>query len=304
MTTSPSKPLRLGAILLSALLLSLLFGSIFVVQEIEQALVVQFGQVQRMVNTGDPSTPGLHFKLPFIQNVIYYDKRLLDYDLKSFEVTCGDQKRLVVDIFTRYKIIDPLKFYKTVNTESGAQKRLGALIPGLLRSVIGSFPLTSMLSAERSTIMRNIRDQVNRAVSDLGVQVVDFRIRRADLPQKNSEAIFARMISDREKEAKEFRAKGAEAAQLIRARAEKEKLIALSEAKKKAQILRGSGDAKAAEIYALAHGKDPEFYEFYQFINLYKMSFSNKEGSLFILSPDNPLFKYLGDSSGRASSRS
>jgi membrane protease subunit HflC len=156
-----------------------------------------------------------------------------------------------------------------------------------------------MLSSERSKIMRNIRDQVNIAVADLGIKVVDFRIRRADLPQKNSEAIFARMISDREKEAKEFRAKGAEAAQLIRARAEKEKLIMLSEARKKAQILRGEGDAKAAEIYAAAHGKDPEFYDFYQSINLYKSCFGQKENSIFILSPESSLLKYLGGNSQR-----
>lgn len=280
---------------------SFLLGSVFVVQEIEQVLVLQFGQIKRIVNVTNDPQPGLHFKIPFIQNVIYYDKRLLDYDLTSFEVTCGDQKRLVVDIFTRYKILDPLKFYKTVNTEAGAQKRLGALIPGLLRSVIGSFPLTSMLSSERSKIMHNIRDQVNGAVAGLGIQVVDFRIRRADLPRKNGKAIFDRMISDREKEAKEFRAKGAEAAQFIRAQADKESLLILAEAKKKAQILRGEGDGKAAQIYAQIHGKDPEFYEFYQSMNLYKNSFSQKENAVFILSPESSLFKYLGGNSQRGS---
>jgi membrane protease subunit HflC len=223
---------------------------------------------------------------------VYYDRRLLDYDLPAFEVTAGDQKRLVVDTFTRYRIVDALRFYKTVNNEAGAQRRLGALIPGLLRSVLGSVPLVKLLSAERAVIMKTIRDQVNEAVKELGIEVVDFRILRADLPSQNSEAIFARMISDRQREAKEFRAKGVEAAQLIKARAEKERLIALSEARRTSQIIRGEGDAKAAQLYAQAHGKDPQFYSFWQAMKTYRQTFGQNNDTVFILSPDQKFFRH------------
>jgi membrane protease subunit HflC len=271
-------------------LLVLLGNTFFIVSEGRQVLVTQFGQIQRIINE-----PGLHCKIPFLEGIAYYDKRILDYDLPAFEVTAGDQKRLVVDIFTRYKIVDPLKFYKTVNTEVGLQNRLVALIPGQLRSVIGSFPLTSLLTVERTKIMSEIREKVNEAVTELGVYVVDFRIRRADLPAQNNEAIFARMISDRQKEAQEFRAKGAETAQLIRAQTDKDKVIVLSQAKKQAEILKGEGTAKAAEVLSQIYSKDPEFFKFYQSLESYKNTFDKDSETTIVLGTDHRFLRYWND---------
>lgn len=270
-------------------LLILAQNTFFTILEGRQVLVTQFGQIKRILNE-----PGLQYKIPFLEGISYYDKRILDYDLPAFEVTAGDQKRIVVDIFTRYKIVDPLKFYKTVNTEVGLQNRLMALIPGQLRSVIGSFPLTALLTNERTKIMEEIKQKVNEAVIELGVYVVDFRIRRADLPAQNNEAIFARMISDRQKEAQEFRAKGAEVAQLIRAQADKEKVIVLSQSKKQAQILKGEGEAKAAEILSEFYSKDPDFFKFYQSLQSYRHIFDDNETTI-VLGSDHRFLRYWND---------
>lgn len=225
----------LGVAVVAAVILAT--SSLFIVNQAEQAIVLQFGDPKRVIQD-----PGLKVKLPFVQNVVYYDKRLLDFAPPSEEVIASDQKRLVIDAYARYRIVDPLRFYQSIGSEALAQTRLGATISGSLRRVIGNVTLAQILSDERSRIMEEIRLDVNKAAANFGLDVVDVRLRRADLPEENSQAIFARMQSEREREAREFRAQGAELAQRIRSRAERERTVIIAEAQRQAQILRGEGE--------------------------------------------------------------
>ncbi|MCC7273885.1 MAG: protease modulator HflC [Alphaproteobacteria bacterium] len=281
-----------GIVVLGAVILAT--SSLFVVNQAEQAIVLQFGEPKRVIRD-----PGLKVKLPFIQNVVYYDKRLLDYAPAAEEVIASDQKRLVVDAYARYRIVDPLRFYQTIGAEALAQTRLGATISGSLRRVIGNVTLSQVLSEERAKIMEEIRADVNRAAANFGLEVVDVRLRRADLPEENSQAIFARMQSEREREAREFRAQGAELAQRIRSRAERERTVIIAEAQKQAQILRGEGEGDSVKIYADAFGKDPRFFSFYRSMQAYREALGAGETTM-VLSPTSDFFRFFSNKEGVA----
>ena len=267
-------------------------NSLFTMDERQQGLVLQFGEPKRVVQTS-----GLHFKLPLIQNVVRYDVRILEYDLPIEEVIAVDKKRMLIDSFTRFKITDPLEFYKTVGTESSVRNRLNSNVISSLRRVVGRVTLEELLSEERSNIMENIKVEVNNEASRFGMEVVDVRIRRADLPEANSQAIYERMISERVREAKEFRAKGSEIAQKIRAEADKERTVILAEATKKSEILRGEGESQSVNIYANAFQQDPEFYSFYRSMQAYG-NVLGEDGTTMILSPDSEFLEFFNNSKG------
>ena len=268
------------------------FSSLFTMNERQQGLVLQFGEPKRVIKDS-----GLNFKIPFIQNVIRYDKRILEYNLPVEEVIAVDKKRKLIDSFARFKIIDPLEFYKTVASEQNVRNRLNANVISSLRRVVGTVTLDELLSSERTNIMDRIKIEVNDAAQRFGIEVVDVRIRRADLPEANSQAIFERMISERVREAKEFRAKGAEAAQIIRAEAEKDRTVLLAEATRKSEILRGEGESKSISIYANAFEKDSDFYSFYRSMQAYS-NVLGEEGTTMILSPDSQFLEFFKDSKG------
>jgi modulator of FtsH protease HflC len=262
-------------------------SSLFIVDQTEQALVLQFGQPRRVIHT-----PGLQVKEPFIQNAIIYDRRLLDFEPPPEEVIASDQKRLVVDTYARYRITNPLLFYQTVATEAGVRARLGALVNGSLRQVIGNVTLSALLSPERAQIMRQIKDEVAGQAKPFGIDVVDVRIRRADLPAQNSEAIYARMRSERQQQAAQYRGEGAEAAQTVRANADRERTVILADAQRNAQKLRGEGDAQAIEIYAKAYDQDKDFFAFYRSLQAYRDAFGSSNTS-FVLNPDSSFFRFF-----------
>lgn len=270
----------------------LITSAAFVVRQTEQAIVLMFGDPKQVIRE-----PGLHFKIPFVQNVVFFDARILDYAPPQEEIIAADQKRLVVDSFVRYRIADPLEFYKSVGTEISARARLAGILSASLRRVVGSETLTSVLSEERKGIMDNILADTNEAATKFGIDVVDFRIRRADLPAANADAIYQRMQSEREREAREFRAQGAEVAQRIRARAEREKTVLIAESQRQSQVLRGEGDSEAIRIYADAFGKDPEFFAFYRSMEAYRKSLGGNTTTM-VLSPDSDFFAYFRKLSG------
>ena len=267
-------------------------NSLFTMNERQQGLVLQFGEPKRVIQSS-----GLHFKLPLIQNVVRYDVRILEYDLPIEEVIAVDKKRMLIDSFTRFKIIDPLEFYKTVGTESSVRNRLNSNVISSLRRVVGRVTLEELLSEERSKIMEDIKVEVNNEASRFGIEVVDIRIRRADLPEANSQAIYERMISERVREAKEFRAKGSEVAQKIRAEADKERTVILAEATKKSEILRGEGESESVNIYADAFKQDPDFYSFYRSMQAYG-NVLGEDGTTMILSPDSEFLEFFNNSKG------
>lgn len=262
-------------------------SSLFIVEQTEQALVLQFGQPIRVVRQ-----PGLYFKRPFIQNVIFYDKRVLDFEPPHEEVIVSDQKRLVADSYTRYRIDDPLLFYQTVGTEEGVRARLLSIVSGSLRRVLGNVTLSDVLSEKRAAIMHQIRDEVAAEAKGFGINVIDVRLRRADLPPENSEAIYARMQSERQQQAAQYRGEGAEAAQTVRANAERERTVILADANRDSQKLRGEGDALAIKIYADAYGQDKGFFAFYRSLAAYKDALNGQTTTL-VLSPDSEFFRFL-----------
>ena len=279
---------NLAKIIIAALaVIFILLNSVYIVYQPEQAIVLQFGEPMRVVQDA-----GLKFKVPFIQNVVFYDKRLLNLDPPAQEVVLNDKKRLDVDSFTRYRIIDPLKFYQTVRNEYQAQSKLEEIVNSSLRKVLGRCTLTELLSEQRTKIMSDISANVKRDAEAIGVSVADVRIRRADLPIEVMQAINARMKTERERDAKEFRAMGQQEAQNIRATADKEATIIVAEAEKKAQITRGDGDKKAVTIWNETVGQDADFYDFYRSLEAYRNSLSTQETSL-VLSPDSEFFKYF-----------
>ena len=266
------------------------FQSIFIVQEINQAIVLQFGDPKKIVNKS-----GLNFKLPFIQNVAYLDKRVLNLDNPPEEVIAADQKRLIVDAIARFKIVDPLKFYISVGNERVARQRLATIINSRIRGVLGKQELATLLSKDRAKQMAIIQNDVNNEAKNFGIEIVDVRIKRADLPQANSEAIYARMQTERQREAKEFRAQGAEIATRIKSTADKEVTVILANAKKKSEIMKGEGDGQRNKIFADAFGKDPQFFSFYRAMQSYEKALIGGDTSL-ILSPDSDFFKFFGKS--------
>jgi len=266
--------------------------SLFTVKEINQAIVLQFGDPKKII-----SKPGLQVKIPFIQNVVFIDRRILSLDPAPEEVIASDQKRLIVDAYARFKIIDPLKFYISVGDERVARSRLATIINSRLRGVLGKQSLATLLSEDRSKQMDIIQDDVNAEAENFGIQIIDVRIKRADLPQANSEAIYKRMQTEREREAKEFRAKGAEMAVTITSTADKEVTVLLANAKKQSEIMKGEGDGQRNKIFAQAFGKDPEFFAFYRAMQAYENALIGGDTSL-ILSPDSDFFKFFGDTGG------
>ena len=266
------------------------FFSVFIVKEINQAIVLQFGDPKRII-----STPGINFKIPFIQNVVFLDKRILNLDAPPEEVIASDQKRLIVDAFARFQIIDPLKFYISVGNERVARSRLSTIINSRIRGVLGTQELATLLSTDRARQMQIIQSQVNQEAQNFGINIVDVRIKRADLPPANSEAIYKRMQTEREREAKEFRAQGAEIAQKIRSTADKDVTVILAQANKKSEIMKGEGDGERNKIFANAFGRDPQFFAFYRAMQAYEKALIGGETSL-VLSPDSEFFKFFGKS--------
>jgi modulator of FtsH protease HflC len=274
---------------LLAIIGATIFFSMFIVKEVNQAIVLQFGDPKRII-----VNPGLNFKIPFIQNVVYLDKRILNLDAPSEEVIASDQKRLIVDAFARFKIVDPLKFYISVGDERVARSRLATVINSRIRNVLGQEELQTLLSVDRIKQMELIKEGVNAEAQNFGINIVDVRIKRADLPQANSEAIFRRMQTEREREAKEFRARGAEMAVTITSTADKEVTVLIADAEKKSEIMKGEGDGERNKIFADAFGRDPEFFAFYRAMQAYETALIGGETSL-ILSPDSEFFKFFGN---------
>ena len=274
---------------LIAVIGALVFFSVFIVKEVNQAIVLQFGDPKKII-----LEPGLNFKIPFIQNVVFLDKRILNLDTPPEEVIASDQKRLIVDAFARFKIVDPLKFYISVGNERVARSRLSTIINSRIRNVLGQQRLQTLLSEDRTKQMSLIQDGVNNEAENFGIKIVDVRIKRADLPQANSDAIFRRMQTEREREAKEFRAKGAEMAITITSTADKEVTVILADAEKQSEIMKGKGDGLRNKIFADAFGRDPEFFAFYRAMQAYEKALIGGDTSL-ILSPDSEFFKFFGN---------
>ncbi|MGY4803234.1 protease modulator HflC [Teichococcus aerofrigidensis] len=266
-------------------------SALFTVHQTEQVLITQFGEPIRVIEK-----PGLHAKLPFIQSVISFDRRLLDFDAPGEEVILGDQRRLIVDSFTRFRITDPLVFFQTSGAqEAGIRGRLSSIVVSSLRRVLGNEPLLAVLSSDRARIMSEIQRQVNEEARRFGVAVEDVRIRRADLPEENTQAILSRMKSERERVAREARAEGAEVAARVRAGADRERTVILAESQAQADTLRGQGDEEAIRIFAGAFQRDPEFYGFYRTMQAYRDAFSEGEARL-VLTPDSEFFRYFRQS--------
>ena len=269
------------------------YQALFVVQEINQAIVLQFGDPKKII-----TKPGLNYKIPFIQNVVYLDRRVLNLDNPPEEVIAADQKRLIVDAFARFKIVDPLKFYISVGNERVARSRLATIINSRIRSVLGTQELATLLSTDRAVHMGTIQNDVNTEAQNFGITIVDVRIKRADLPPANSEAIYARMQTERQREAKEFRAQGAEMAAKITSTADKEVTVILAEANKQSEIMRGEGDGKRNKIFASAFGRDPQFFSFYRAMQSYEKALIGGDTSM-ILSPDSDFFKFFGNTGSK-----
>jgi membrane protease subunit HflC len=269
------------------------YSSLFTVYQTRQALVVRLGQPLRVV-----TQPGLHGKLPLLDNVIYIDKRILDLENSSQEVIASDQKRLVVDAFARYKIHDALRFYQTVSSVEGANSRLSPLLNSALRRVLGEATLTQVVRDERSQLMTRVREQLDREAQQFGVSVVDVRIRRADLPEQNSQAVYKRMQTEREREAQEFRSQGTQKAQEIRARADRDVTVVVADATSKSEQTRGEGDSERNRIFAEAYGKDADFFSFYRSMQAYETGLRQGDTRL-VIRPDSEFFRYFADPSGK-----
>jgi len=276
-------------LILSTIAILLFLSTMFTVDQRQQVLILQFGEPIRNINK-----PGIKFKIPLLQNAVFFDKRIIDLGISEQEVIASDQKRLIINAFAKYQITDPLKFYTTVGTTQGFANKISGILDSNLRQVIGEVTLSELLTENRSNIMAKIKDVVSTASEIFGVKIVDVRIMRADLPKENSDAIYARMQTEREKEAREIRANGAEEADKIRAAADKERTIILAEAKKNADITRGNGEAESNKIYANSYGRDPEFADFYRSMNAYKEAL-NSEKTKMVISPDGEFFKYFGN---------
>jgi membrane protease subunit HflC len=263
-------------------------SSVFVVEQTEQVLVTRLGEPRRVI-----AEPGLKFKIPGVETAIRFDRRLLDYELPPEEVILGDQRRLIVDSFTRYRIVDPLRYYQAVGpTESGIRARLNSVVTSSLRRVLGNEQLLNVLSSNRGRIMSLIREQVNAEMRNFGVEVADVRIRRADLPPENTQAILSRMQSERQRVAAQARAEGDEAAARIRADAERERTVLLANARSTADRLRGEGEAQAIAIYADAFNRDPQFFQIWRTLQAYRESFANG-GSRLVMTPGDGFLKLL-----------
>jgi len=264
-----------------------LSSAAFTVHQTSQAIVLQFGNPKQAYRE-----PGLHWKLPFVQNVIFYDRRVLNLDPPVESIILSDQKRILVDAFARYRIVDPLLFFQRVKTEAGVRQRLGSIVNASLRGVLGNATLASVLSEERDEIMKKIKNSVNRDADRFGIEIVDVRIGRADFPDQISQAVYGRMKSEREREASEFRAQGFEQSQRIKAGADREATVILAEAKREAEIARGAGEATRTRVLNDAFGQDPDFFSFYRSMQAYEAALSS-ENTFMVLSPDSEFFDHF-----------
>lgn len=270
----------------------LAYGTLYTVNEAQQALVLQFGRVVTSVRD-----PGLHFKIPFAQNVVYMEKRILDLDAPPVEAVAADKKRIVVDAYARFQITDPLKYQQAVQTEGTARSRLGTVVNASLREVLATVELETVLSDQRVDLMTKITKDVNVEAQKLGITIVDVRMKRADLPEANSQAVYRRMQAEREREAREARARGAEESQKIRADADRQKTVLLAEARKKSEIIRGEGDAIRNRTFANAFKQDAEFFSFYRSLQAYRAALQTGDTTM-VLSPDSDFFNYFRNIEG------
>jgi modulator of FtsH protease HflC len=284
-----------GGVVLVLLLVLVVLGwsSLFTVYQTQQAIVVRLGEPVRVV-----TEPGLNFKVPLIDSVIGIDKRILDLENPAQEVIASDQKRLVVDAFARYRIQDPLRFYQRVGTIQGANAQLSVLLNSAIRRVLGEATLTHVVRDERGPLMAKVRDQLDRDAREYGISIVDVRIRRADLPDQNSQAVYQRMQTERQREAAEFRAQGSQKSQEIRSKADRDVTVLIAEATSKAEQARGEGDGERNRIFADAFGKDPDFFSFYRSMQAYEQGLGHKDTRM-VLRPDSDFFRYFGDPSGK-----
>jgi membrane protease subunit HflC len=285
--------LRTGIIVLVGIAAIVLFSSIFVVQQTQYAMVLRFGAVR-----ADIRTPGLHFKVPLIENVIYFDKRVLDLDLPVQTILSADRQNLEVDAFTRYRITDPLRFYQAANNITLANQRLASFTNSALRNVLASASRDAIVRTDRARLMNRIQDDVNRQAQSLGIELIDLRLTRVDLPAANSQAVYQRMRTEREREAADLRANGQQLAQTIRARAEREATVIRAEAGRQSEELRGQGDAEKNRILAEAFGRDPNFFAFYRSMQAYEAGLRPGDTRL-VLSPNSDFFRFFNDPAGR-----
>ncbi|MBR1222259.1 protease modulator HflC [Bradyrhizobium sp. U87765 SZCCT0131] len=281
------------AILLLIALVVVSYSALFTVRQTQQALVVQFGKPVKVV-----TEPGLHVKAPFIENVIEIDKRILDLENPSQEVIASDQKRLVVDAFARYRIKDALLFYQRVGTIQAANLQLTTLLNSAMRRVLGEVTFIQVVRDERDALMTRIRDQLDREANAYGIAVVDVRIRRADLPEQNSQAVYQRMQTERQREAAEFRAQGGQKAQEIRSSADRQATIIIADANSQAEQIRGEGDGERNRIFAEAYGKDQDFFAFYRSMAAYESGLKPND-TRFVLRPDSDFFRYFSNPAGK-----
>jgi modulator of FtsH protease HflC len=282
----------IAALIVVALIIA--YGALFTVYQTRQALVVRLGQPVRIV-----TEPGLHSKIPLIDSVINIDKRILDLENPAQEVIASDQKRLVVDAFARYRITDPLKFYQTVGTVDGANLQLSILLNSALRRVLGEATLTQVVRDQREHLMTQVRDQLGAEAQGFGISMVDVRIRRADLPEQNSQAVYQRMQTERQQEAAQIRAQGTQRSQEIRARADRDVTVLLADAQSKGEQTRGEGDAERNRIFAEAYGRDPDFFSFYRSMQAYEAGLRPNDTRM-LLKPDSDFFRYFVDPSGKS----
>src|SRR3712207_4137263 len=285
--------LRTGLLILVGLIAIVLYSAIFIVQQTQYALVLRFGAVQSAI-----SEPGLKFKMPLIDNVTYFEKRVLDLDLPVQTVLSADRQNLEVDAFTRYRIVDPLRFYQAVGNIALANQRLQSFTNSAMRNVLANASRDAIVRTERGALMNRIQDDVNRQASSLGIEMIDVRLTRVDLPAANSQAVYQRMRTEREREAADIRANGQQQAQTIRARAEREATVIRAEANRTAEELRGQGDADRNRILAEAFGLDPDFFAFYRSMQAYEAGLKGGDTRL-VLSPDSEFFRYFNDPAGR-----
>jgi len=281
------------ALIFLGILAIFLYSSVFVVRQTEQSLVVRLGEPVRVV-----TQPGLNFKWPFVDNVISIDKRILDLENPAQEIIASDQKRLVVDAFARYRINDALRFYQSVGSIQAANLQLATLLNSALRRVLGEVTFSNLVRDNRAALMVRIREQLDREAEVYGISVVDVRIRRADLPEQNSQAVYQRMQTERQREAAEFRAEGAQRAQEIRSRADREATIIVAEANQKGEQARGEGDGERNRIFAEAYGKDADFFAFYRSMAAYEAGLRGND-TRFLLRPDSEFFRFFRDASGK-----
>ena len=270
------------------------YGALFTVSETQQAIVMQFGEPKRVI-----TEPGLAWKWPLLQNVQYYEKRVLNLDPPQENILLTDQKRLIVDVFARYRIADPLRFYQAVRTEEVARPRLNTIINGQVRQILGNATLSAVLSTERTQILRELRESIDEETRGFGIALVDVRIRRADLPDETRESVYNRMRSEREREAAEFRAQGFEQAQRITAAADREATVIRAEAQRESSILRGQGEGLRTQILNEAYGQDPDFFNFYRTMQAYTEALDS-QSTYMVLSPESEFFSFFGAAAGNS----